>query len=99
MHVWTTIRHPNIIDLAGIHLDLNATEAWIITQWEPLGDIRRFIKSHRLTILDLLRLVCEGALYLRLCPDPSARSFVIPLKAWLICTRANRQFVMVISSL
>ncbi|KAG9040568.1 hypothetical protein FS837_000449 [Tulasnella sp. UAMH 9824] len=50
MLVWATLPdHPGIAKFLGFYADFNGSEAWLLSPWEPNGNVSQFIKAHNLS--------------------------------------------------
>ncbi|KAG8915787.1 hypothetical protein FRC00_013986 [Tulasnella sp. 408] len=60
MLVWATLPdHPGIAKFLGFYSDFNASEAWLLSPWEPNGNVSDFIKAHDLAASEKLSLVYD----------------------------------------
>ncbi|KAG8913704.1 hypothetical protein FRC00_001796 [Tulasnella sp. 408] len=57
MLVWATLPdHPGIAKFLGF-CDFTGSEAWLLSPWEPNGNVSQFIKAHELSVPQKLSLV------------------------------------------
>ncbi|KAG8978607.1 hypothetical protein FRC05_009879 [Tulasnella sp. 425] len=59
--------HPNVTKLVGFVEDLERGIAWLVSRWEPHGDVRQFLQTAKCTIperISLVQDILEGLLYL-----------------------------------
>lgn len=64
MGVWSKLQHPNIVALVGFYLDLETDVAWLLSPWEPFGNIVTYLGENdvdQATRLKLVRLSCTPA--------------------------------------
>lgn len=69
LQVWADLDHENILKLIGFYIDedmLNA--AWIITIWQPHGNVTAYIAATSPGLVRRLELVSFGFLYSRSVP-------------------------------
>ncbi|KIO23537.1 hypothetical protein M407DRAFT_77925 [Tulasnella calospora MUT 4182] len=63
MLVWSQLKahpgHPEIAEFLGFYADFKRGEAWLLSPWEPNGNISEFIRSHNLEIPEKLSLVYD----------------------------------------
>lgn len=45
MKIWSDLDHPNILRFIGFHLNAETDDAYLISPFEPLGDIARYIEK------------------------------------------------------
>ncbi|KAG8949524.1 Glycosyltransferase Family 90 domain containing protein [Tulasnella sp. 424] len=45
LKVWASARHPNILPLVGFHLDVTLNNAWLISPYEPNGNVATYLTS------------------------------------------------------
>lgn len=45
LKVWASARHPNILPLVGFHLDVTLNNAWLISPYEPNGNVATYLAS------------------------------------------------------
>lgn len=56
--VWSGVEgHPNIARFIGFCADFRSSEAWLISPWEPCGNISDFIRGRELEVPEKLSLV------------------------------------------
>ncbi|KIO18669.1 hypothetical protein M407DRAFT_31680 [Tulasnella calospora MUT 4182] len=58
MLVWSSIEaHPGIAKFLGFYADFKCSEAWLLSPWEPNGNVSEFIKANNLEVPEKLSLV------------------------------------------
>lgn len=58
MLVWATLPdHRGISKFLGFYADFTSSEAWLLSPWEPNGDVSQFIKARDLSVSEKLSLV------------------------------------------
>ncbi|KIO23545.1 hypothetical protein M407DRAFT_26997 [Tulasnella calospora MUT 4182] len=58
MLVWSSLEsHPGIAKFLGFYADFKRAEAWLLSPWEPNGNISEFIHAHDLEVPEKLSLV------------------------------------------
>ncbi|KAG8995436.1 hypothetical protein FRB90_000184 [Tulasnella sp. 427] len=63
--VWSSLEeHPGVAKFLGFYADLKRSEAWLLSPWEPNGNISEFVAKRKLEIPEKLGLVYDtiGAL-------------------------------------
>lgn len=57
--VWSRISHPFVLGFLGFHLEMekSSPEAWLISPWEPLGNVAQYLAGREVSWLNLLGLV------------------------------------------
>lgn len=55
--VWSSARHPNILEFIGFHFDAQKDQAWLICPFQEFGNIGQYLEQEELTMLERLRLV------------------------------------------
>ncbi|KIO16642.1 hypothetical protein M407DRAFT_33714 [Tulasnella calospora MUT 4182] len=61
------LNHPNVSKLVGFVEDLERGIAWLVSSWEPNGNVRQFLTSAKCAVperISLIRDTWEGLLYL-----------------------------------
>ncbi|KIO27683.1 hypothetical protein M407DRAFT_23112 [Tulasnella calospora MUT 4182] len=62
MLVWSQLKaHPGIAEFLGFYADFKRPEAWLLSPWEPNGNISEFVRSHNLEVPEKLSLVYDTA--------------------------------------
>lgn len=56
------IKHPNVLELVGVHYAPQELRAWIICPWMPKGDAAHFVRKNEPSAIEILTLVCDGYL-------------------------------------
>ncbi|KIO33863.1 hypothetical protein M407DRAFT_17464 [Tulasnella calospora MUT 4182] len=67
LRVLDGLNHPNVAKLVGFVEDLERGIAWLVSSWEPNGNVRQFLMSAKCAIpgrISLIRDTLEGLLYL-----------------------------------
>ncbi|KIO25867.1 hypothetical protein M407DRAFT_75204, partial [Tulasnella calospora MUT 4182] len=60
MLVWSSLEaHPGIARFLGFYANFKRSEAWLLSPWEPNGNIREFIQAHNLEVPEKLSLVYD----------------------------------------
>lgn len=58
MLVWSGLEtHPGLAKFTGFCADFGHTEAWLISPWEPYGNVSEFIDGRELEVPEKLSLV------------------------------------------
>ncbi|KIO15890.1 hypothetical protein M407DRAFT_34498 [Tulasnella calospora MUT 4182] len=58
MLVWSSLAaHPGIAKFLGFYADFENSKAWLLSPWEPNGDVSEFVKKHNLEVPEKLSLV------------------------------------------
>ncbi|KIO27645.1 hypothetical protein M407DRAFT_23076 [Tulasnella calospora MUT 4182] len=58
--VWSALdAHPGIAKFLGFYADFKRSEAWLLSPWEPNGNVSEFIKLHSLEVPEKLSLVYD----------------------------------------
>ncbi|KIO25869.1 hypothetical protein M407DRAFT_75139, partial [Tulasnella calospora MUT 4182] len=57
MSVWSSLEAPGIAKFLGFYANFERSEAWLLSPWEPNGNIREFIRAHNLEVPWKLSLV------------------------------------------
>ncbi|KIO27646.1 hypothetical protein M407DRAFT_72876, partial [Tulasnella calospora MUT 4182] len=58
--VWSGLdMHPGIARFVGFYADFKRPEAWLLSPWEPNGNVSEFIKLHSLEVPEKLSLVYD----------------------------------------
>lgn len=56
--VWSSLEeHKGIAKFIGSYADFERAEAWLLSSWEPHGNIMDFVKRHQLEVRENLSLV------------------------------------------
>lgn len=56
--MWSSLEaHPGIAKFIGFHADFNRSEAWLLSPWEPNGNVSEFIQANSLEVPEKLSLV------------------------------------------
>ena len=58
--LWSTLSHPNVLGLAGVHGDMGAGEFVTVSEWMEHGNIMQYVKRNRGA--NRLELVCDFVL-------------------------------------
>lgn len=65
MVVWSGLgEHPGVAKFLGFHARFEISEAWLLSPWEPYGNVMDFVRNRELEVPEKLSLVC---LLLRYC--------------------------------
>ncbi|KIO28600.1 hypothetical protein M407DRAFT_22184 [Tulasnella calospora MUT 4182] len=60
MLVWSSLgAHPGIAKFLGFHADFTHSKAWLLSPWEPNGNISEFVNAHNLEVPEKVSLVCR----------------------------------------
>ncbi|KIO19423.1 hypothetical protein M407DRAFT_46765, partial [Tulasnella calospora MUT 4182] len=60
MLVWSSLEaHPGIAKFLGFYADFKCSEAWLLSPWEPNGNVREFIEANNLEVPERLSLVYD----------------------------------------
>ncbi|KIO27570.1 hypothetical protein M407DRAFT_23253 [Tulasnella calospora MUT 4182] len=60
MSVWSSLEaHPGIAKFLGFYADFKRSEAWLLSPWEPNGNVCEFIKTHDLEVPEKLSLIYD----------------------------------------
>ncbi|KAG9039664.1 hypothetical protein FS837_000949 [Tulasnella sp. UAMH 9824] len=59
LRIWVRLRHEGILQLIGFHIDHLYNEAWLISPWQPNGNLLAYISKHELQFVDRLRLCVQ----------------------------------------
>ncbi|KAG8932297.1 hypothetical protein FRC01_014715 [Tulasnella sp. 417] len=60
MLVWSNLKeHPGIAKFLGFYADFKRSEAWLLSPWEPNGNVSEFIKARNLEVPEKLSLVYD----------------------------------------
>ncbi|KIO18786.1 hypothetical protein M407DRAFT_83568, partial [Tulasnella calospora MUT 4182] len=60
MLVWSSLEaHPGIAKFLGFYADFKRSEAWLISPWEPNGNVSEFIEANNLEVPEKLSLVYD----------------------------------------
>lgn len=64
MLVWSSLEaHPGIAKFLGFYANFKRSEAWLLSPWEPNGNIKEFIHAHNLEVPEKLSLASrEGSI-------------------------------------
>ncbi|KAG8983500.1 hypothetical protein FRB90_005946, partial [Tulasnella sp. 427] len=61
LRVWSSLgTHSGISKLIGFYADFDQLEAWLLSPWEPHGNITEFIRQHQLEVPEKLSLVYDS---------------------------------------
>lgn len=64
--VWSGLKpHPGIARFIGFYADFERSEAWLLSPWEPHGNVTDFISGHQLEVPEKLSLVDLTHFYYR----------------------------------
>lgn len=56
--VWSSLKeHPGIANFLGFYADLERAEGWLLSPWEPNGNVSEFVKKYNLEVPEKLSLV------------------------------------------
>lgn len=56
--MWSSLEaHPGIAKFIGFYADFDNSKAWLLSPWEPNGNVSQFIKEHNLEVPEKLSLV------------------------------------------
>lgn len=47
MKIWSDLDHPNVLPFLGFHLNAEMDDAFLISPFEPLGDVSQYIKREQ----------------------------------------------------
>lgn len=61
MKIWSDLHHPNILRFIGFHLDAEMDDAFLISLFEPLGDVAQYIEKEQPSIDARFELVSPSA--------------------------------------
>ena len=53
--LWSTLAHPNVLKLVGVHGDMGKGQFSTVSEWMAHGNIMQFIKNNHTNRLDLVR--------------------------------------------
>ncbi|KIO16533.1 hypothetical protein M407DRAFT_46771, partial [Tulasnella calospora MUT 4182] len=60
MLVWSSFEvHPGIARFLGFYADFANSKAWLLSPWEPNGNVGEFVKTHNLEVPEKLSLVYD----------------------------------------
>ncbi|KIO27640.1 hypothetical protein M407DRAFT_232421, partial [Tulasnella calospora MUT 4182] len=60
MFAWSSLEdHPGIAKFLGFYADFKRSEAWLLSPWEPNGDVSEFVKAHNLEVPEKLSLIYD----------------------------------------
>ncbi|KIO27679.1 hypothetical protein M407DRAFT_72843, partial [Tulasnella calospora MUT 4182] len=60
MLVWSSLgAHPGIAKFLGFYADFEHSKAWLLSPWEPNGNVSEFVKKHNLEVPEKLSLVYD----------------------------------------
>lgn len=59
IRLWSTLNHRYILPFFGFHLSAGLDEAWLITPYEPSGNVNNYVRSTFVDDLERIRLVSE----------------------------------------
>ncbi|KAG9044229.1 hypothetical protein FS837_008587 [Tulasnella sp. UAMH 9824] len=60
MLVWSSLGdHPGIAKFLGFHAEFKRAEAWLLSPWEPNGNVSDFVKKHKLEVPEKLSLIYD----------------------------------------
>ncbi|KIO21541.1 hypothetical protein M407DRAFT_49828, partial [Tulasnella calospora MUT 4182] len=60
MLVWSSLEvHPGIARFIGFYADFELSEAWLLSPWEPNGNVSEFIRRHKLEVPEKLSLIYD----------------------------------------
>ncbi|KIO18781.1 hypothetical protein M407DRAFT_83574, partial [Tulasnella calospora MUT 4182] len=60
MLVWSSLEaHPGIAKFLGFYADFKNSKAWLLSPWEPNGNVSEFIKAHNPEVPEKLSLVYD----------------------------------------
>ncbi|KAG8928880.1 hypothetical protein FRC01_005247 [Tulasnella sp. 417] len=58
--VWSSFEaHPGIAKFLGFYADFGNSKAWLISPWEPNGNVSEFVKAHNLEVPEKLSLIYD----------------------------------------
>lgn len=58
MRVWSTLDNANLLKLVGFFVEeKDYTTLWVLTDWQPLGDIPTYVKNKNASSTKRLELV------------------------------------------
>ncbi|KAG9014082.1 hypothetical protein FRB90_005630, partial [Tulasnella sp. 427] len=61
--IWSSLEeHPGIAKFLGFYADFKRSEAWLLSPWEPNGNISEFVAKRKLEIPEKLGLIMTGEL-------------------------------------
>lgn len=61
IRVWSGLQHPNISPLVGFHLNAGHDAAWLLSPWEPNGNISAYLKTTDPSVQEKLQFVSESS--------------------------------------
>jgi len=53
--LWSTLSHPNVLKLVGVHGDMRKGQFSTVSEWMAHGNIMQYIKNNHTNRLDLVR--------------------------------------------
>ncbi|KIO16556.1 hypothetical protein M407DRAFT_231570, partial [Tulasnella calospora MUT 4182] len=60
MLVWSSFEeHPGITKFLGFYADFKRSEAWLLSPWEPNGNVSEFIKAHNPEVPEKMSLIYD----------------------------------------
>lgn len=62
--VLSKLKHPNVVELVGVHFSSKEPSAWIVCPWMSKGDSARFVLKYQPGAIEILNLVSSGSLQL-----------------------------------
>ncbi|KIO22518.1 hypothetical protein M407DRAFT_245156 [Tulasnella calospora MUT 4182] len=58
--VWSQLKaHPGIAEFLGFYANFKRGEAWLLSPWEPSGNISEFVRTHDLEVPGKLSVVYD----------------------------------------
>lgn len=105
--MWSGLEHPNIVRLLGFHLDMqddvkgdaNRDVMWLVSRWEPFGNIVDYLSRNEVDELTKLQLVSREPSedFQRLTNTTLSSRLSIPLKDSLSFIQGTPACAMAIS--
>ncbi|KAG8901767.1 hypothetical protein FRC00_004739 [Tulasnella sp. 408] len=59
LRIWVQLRHNGILPLLGFHIDDIRSEAWLISPWQPGGNLLSYLSKHETRIVNRLALCVQ----------------------------------------
>jgi len=63
--LWSTLSHPNILKLVGVHEDTDKRQFSTVSEWIGGGNIMEFIQGYRANRLELVHDISVAAIFIR----------------------------------
>ncbi|KAG8963582.1 hypothetical protein FRC05_004591 [Tulasnella sp. 425] len=45
LKIWVQLRHPGLLPLTGFHIDDERSQAWLVSPWQPNGDLLAYLSK------------------------------------------------------